>query len=640
VPEVAFVMSPGQDASLRELAETVAYELGLQGVPSSLCLEGFPEPRPGLVYILVGLRQFVELEGERALADTTILSRTVMLGAEPPEVAAHGERYLELLRRFGVVFDLNVRSVLALHRAGIPARTLRPGYSALRDRYDANAERPIDIAVIGETSPRRQSLLAGFAPVLSRYNCLIQLGDPSFPNTMSGPSFLGPERHERLARAKLVLNIHSGSGTAFDWSGALDGIHCGAVVVSEHATGIAPFDVGQHVVVAAPEALPYVASELLRDEARQQAIREAAYERLSNWIPYGLSIGVLRAALVELVGKPVRSGAPLGRPPKAKAQPRDRWNPQSEPPVDTRALPPAQAALVELLVAQRRSEHAEDVRTRSALGSELAVLRRQLTELQAKALNGEPSARVVTHSPARAGRRPPRTSVIVPAGTDPVRLETTLGSVLSGQDLDLELIVVGVDGAALRFAQDFCARHPRTSMRVIRLAVQQGTGAERNIAAEHAQSTRLLMVVSGDVLFPQALARLGPALPDGADVALTYGIAVTRDRLGSTDLASFYGWETARLRLGNFIRSPYLIRADALRSLGGYSDDPALSGWEDYDLFCRLAESPWRAERVPQMIATVESRIELEPESVQADPVRGLALRRRAPGLLAGLSAG
>ena len=44
-------------------------------------------------------------------------------------------------------------------------------------------------------------------------------------------------------------------------------------------------------------------------------------------------------------------------------------------------------------------------------------------------------------------------------------------------------------------------------------------------------------------------------------------------------------------------------RTHALRGLGGYTTDHRLYGWEDYDMWCRLAESGGRAEFVAQIVA-------------------------------------
>ena len=66
-------MSPRQSWYLREFAETLRYELAQQSVPSSLHVDGFPAPRPELVYVLVAPHEYVALEGIGAVPDDEIL---------------------------------------------------------------------------------------------------------------------------------------------------------------------------------------------------------------------------------------------------------------------------------------------------------------------------------------------------------------------------------------------------------------------------------------------------------------------------------------------------------------------------------------------------------------------------------------
>ena len=148
MPEFAFVMSPGQNWFFREFVETLQHELAEQGVPSSVHTDGFPEPTPERVYVLVPPHEYVALEGEDALPDEAILRRTIFICAEQPGTV-HLEQDIELSRRAGAVFDISARSVAQFRRAGIPARHLRPGYSALRDRFDPEADRDIDVVFLG-----------------------------------------------------------------------------------------------------------------------------------------------------------------------------------------------------------------------------------------------------------------------------------------------------------------------------------------------------------------------------------------------------------------------------------------------------------------------------------------------------------
>ena len=61
----------------------------------------------------------------------------------------------------------------------------------------------------------------------------------------------------------MFLNLHADEDQRLEWTRVLDAIHAGAVVVSEHATGIAPLDAGAHLLLASPGAIAYVADQLL-----------------------------------------------------------------------------------------------------------------------------------------------------------------------------------------------------------------------------------------------------------------------------------------------------------------------------------------------------------------------------------------
>ncbi len=46
-----------------------------------------------------------------------------------------------------------------------------------------------------------------------------------------------------------------------------------------------------------------------------------------------------------------------------------------------------------------------------------------------------------------------------------------------------------------------------------------------------------------------------------------------------------------------------MIRVAELRELGGYTTELTLYGWEDYDLWCRMAERGMRGVHVPEILA-------------------------------------
>lgn len=311
MPEVAFVSSRGQAGSLHELASTLAYELERQAVDCTQHLGGFPAVQPDRVYVLMDPASYLAAEGEQAIPGDAALRRTVLLWvAAPPSRDAASE--LSLLDRAGAVFVLDQRAVVAMHRLGVPARLLRPGYSPALDRFDPEAPRPIDVLFLGARTPRRARSLAQAARVLARYECALDLADGDDPPEAE-------RRWELLAQAKVLINLHRDGETRLEWRDVLDAVHAGAAVVTEHASGIAPLEVGEHLLVAGADSLPYVAEMLVRDDARRDRLRTQAYERLRTWIPFALPVSVLRAAIVELVGEPAPPNPFLGSAGRADA---------------------------------------------------------------------------------------------------------------------------------------------------------------------------------------------------------------------------------------------------------------------------------------------------------------------------------
>ena len=206
--------------------------------------------------------------------------------------------------------------MIALRRLGITARVVRPGYSRSLDHFVASADRPIDILFAGTHTLRRTRYLAAAARVLARHECRLELVGPD-DGSDTGIISRGGSAVAAHAEQSGHQPACRGDEPQLEWREALEAIHAGAVFVSEHSSGIAPLTPGEHLLVAGPDALPYVAETLLRDPERLARMRSAAYERVSTWIPFALSVSVLRALIVELVGEPVPTVVGPGPPPDA-----------------------------------------------------------------------------------------------------------------------------------------------------------------------------------------------------------------------------------------------------------------------------------------------------------------------------------
>ena len=562
MPEVALVMSAGYAYPLRELAETLQYELEQQAVPSTLHIGAFPEPRPSLVHILLDPEAYVANEGQEALPDDRLLRRTIFLCAEPLP-AVEDDHRATLLRRAGAVFSLDQPSVMAMHRVGIRARLLKPGYSKFLDRFDPAAPRLIDVMFLGTHSLRLTKYLSRAAPVLARHNCLLQIAEGT-PSPRGTASFLADARWPLLARTKVVISLHREDESRLDWRGSLDAIHAGAVVVAEHCSGLGLLVPGEHLLVASADALPYVVEDLLEDEERLSRLRSRAYERLKSWIPYALSVAVLRAAIVELVGEPVVSGSALG--------------------------------------ASRSSPSVADVALSDAMHDGPRTAARRLRAGRVA---------LARENPAWRSRRAPLVTSVVAGSGRSEQIIPTLDSLARSRLRDFELVVVvgTVDGDEARgTVENWMSDHPRIPAQLV-LAELNGVGAARNVGLDFARGTFLLILAPGQELYPRCLEVLAGTLDAMPEMAFVYPIQEVTGapeefvEAGGDYLESFFGWNPARLRARNDIHAPALMRTDRLRRVGGFAPDPSLAGFEDYDLWCRMTEQGWRGQLVPQTLA-------------------------------------
>jgi glycosyltransferase involved in cell wall biosynthesis len=192
---------------------------------------------------------------------------------------------------------------------------------------------------------------------------------------------------------------------------------------------------------------------------------------------------------------------------------------------------------------------------------------------------------------------------------DPIR--STLDSVERSRFRDFELIVVddgSTDGSGDE-VQAWMRAHPYVPAQLIRHTVNGGVGAARNTALAFARGRYCLVLDADNEIYPRCLDALVWALDNHQDAMFAYPILETFGAVddfaaaGGLPLVSYFGWDPRRFRAANYIDALALIRAQQLRELGGYTTDVRCHGWEDYDLWCAVAERGWRGHRVPQILA-------------------------------------
>ena len=236
--------------------------------------------------------------------------------------------------------------------------------------------------------------------------------------------------------------------------------------------------------------------------------------------------------------------------------------------------------------------------------------------------------------------------VVAIVGATSGEVEATLDSVAHGAMRDLELVIVGGGGTDPGdvAAGAWMQAHPGLAARLVPAGSGTSLGAARNAGVAAARAPLCLLLDAGHSLYPRGLGALADALDAEPGAAFAYPIQEVigePDRFteaGGDYLLSFLGWEAPRLPRENYIHAPVLVRAGVLRAVGGVGADDALRGFEDYDLWCRIADRGGRGVLAPQVLARrPESGRSVALASMHPMPgPQTRALAERAPRLLAG----
>ncbi|MBO0729001.1 MAG: glycosyltransferase, partial [Acidimicrobiaceae bacterium] len=216
-----------------------------------------------------------------------------------------------------------------------------------------------------------------------------------------------------------------------------------------------------------------------------------------------------------------------------------------------------------------------------------------------------PAVRVAWTAPAYHAVASPRVSIVTALYNHANWISEALGSVAGSAYRDLEVVVVddgSSDGSGDR-VRGWSQANPEIPLLVLHHPLNRGLPSARNSGLDFARGEFVLILDSDNKLSSGCLTRLVEALEGDPGAAFAYGMLATFDDEGYKRLISHIPWDPPRLRHGNYIDALALLRTSVLRELGGYTLDRRLYGWEDYDLYCRLAERDDRGVFVPEVVA-------------------------------------
>lgn len=580
---ICFVSASGQNVFFAEILEAFASALRERGFTVEESVDCFPALDEDLIYLYVP-HEYHPLVEELAHPTTAQLRRTVAVCTEQP-----GTQWFDtscgIAAQAGGVVDINVLGVRELTKRGVKAEHVPLGYVPAWDAWGGaeGSVRSTDMVFLGGATERRTQLLSRCGEVLAGRRSAIHLTESARPHTAGKASFLAHQRKwKALADGKVLLNVHRTALPYMEWHRVIGGILNGCVILTEHALGVEPLVPGRHYLSADYETLPQVLDGALGDPERLEQIRQDAYDLIRREMPLSTMVERLEKAVERAAANPLPARsrkAPEGLPlPLAPPPPAPAWKHYAE---FTGETLPLRTALKHLVV-----------RTR--------LLERKIDELKAQ---DSPADEIVERFGPACEQ--PRLSVPVTLHNYADCIGEALRSVALSTLRELEVIVVddaSTDHSveAVRAAAEELPWLPLT---LVRLSRNRGLPAARNLAMGHAKAELLFILDADNSVLPHGLERLADALEDDPEAAFAYGIIEAFDGDGPTGLMNWLDWDPERLREGNYIDAMAMLRRSALEEVGGYATDPALYGWEDFDLWLALAGRGRRGIRVPDFVA-------------------------------------
>ena len=493
-------------------------------------------------------------------------------------------------RRGLFTIDINAHGVDALREAGIRVERLQLGGVPSMVLTPAAAHRQVDVLFMGGIDDHRGAALAELAPHLWARHADLRLVGGDRPIDAATPqAVFGNDKYELLSSAKLLLNIHRDrpAGTPpqpyFEWARAVEAMAHGCLVVTEPSEGCAPLIAGTHFVEASIDEMSAVIDDLLNDDNHRAAIADRARQIIFSELALVNSLGPLLDRIEEEVLPAVAAHA------SSRSIYKGVWHlglSKGPHPVRLGAFRP----YLSTLMAAKRLAMAEN----TAL--------QRLDAAACELSHGSRQNIVRSETPSFAAAEP-EVSVVVSLYNYAGVVTETLRSIAASENVSFELLVVEdhATDESRTVVQQFIDEHPDVPMALIAKDANEGLAAARNVGFENARAPFVMVMDADNMIYPSCLRKLADALNDHPDVDAAY--AILEDFGDQRNIRSAIAWDVDRLCRANYIDAQSMIRKAAWQRLGGYrADDEHVYGWEDWDLWLRLANEGGRAMLVTQIL--------------------------------------
>jgi hypothetical protein len=543
----------------------------------------------GDLHLVVAPHEFFTLTDASAREVAAGVATSILIGTEQPGTSWF-ETGASLSAQALAVADINLTAVTALAARGIDAVHLPLG--AVASMIDPvsigpRADRSIDVMFLGGLDARRGAALAELAPHLAPYRSEIRCVISDRPLLPGDPGVvLGAEKYARLADTRILLNLHRDntgrdhSRTYLEWVRLIEAMANRVVVITEPVDDYGPLIPGTHLLAAPISEMGELLADMLAHPAQCDAIAEHGFTLVTEQIDLAATMGALCERWSE-IAHPHSSSRSSRRPARLRLR------------------------LPRLSVGLGVFQPFEDLRVQ-AKASALAEqqLLRALDRTQALLDHGDPDYVEITRSPAGTDPRDtPKVSVVVTLYNYAGVVADTLHSIAASTDIGCEVIVVDDHSRddSVSVAREALETHLDLNWTLVARSSNRGLAAARNLGVEMAVGEHVMIIDADNHVYPRCLNALSATLDATPTASATWSIL--EDFGAQRGLRSAVAWDPRRLCEANYLDAQSMWRRDALIALGGYRDDDDLVyGWEDWDLWLRLAHSGGHAVLHPEIL--------------------------------------
>ena len=197
--------------------------------------------------------------------------------------------------------------------------------------------------------------------------------------------------------------------------------------------------------------------------------------------------------------------------------------------------------------------------------------------------------------PSKTNNNQPLVSVIIPIYNYGVQFERTLTSVFDSTYKNIEIVIVddGSSDVYVREKLNSIAENP--SIKLIRQE-NSGPSSARNNGIKNSNGEFILPLDSDDSIHPDYIQSCVNILKNNKNISPVYCDTLHVGQIQGVEQRP--EWSMERLIQGPFIVNCSMFHKEAFNKCEGY--DETMKGWEDYDLWIRMAKNGYVGKRIPK----------------------------------------